>query len=79
MAPMFGVPRQAPPRNGTQDEMLRPVPWFTKMDSRPKPASSMLVWIQSAMVSSASSHVMRSHLFSPRLPARLSGYFGRSS
>ena len=79
MAPMLGVPRQAPPRNGTQDEMLRPVPWFTKMDSRPKPASSRFVWIQSQISSSASSHVMRSHLFSPRSPARRRGYFGRSS
>ena len=79
MAPMFGVPRQAPPRNGTQDEMLRPVPWFTKMDSRPKPASSRFVWIQSHIWSSASSHVQRSHA-SP-LPrssfARLMGYTTR--
>ena len=59
--------------------MLRPVPWFTKMDSRPKPLASISLWMKSAMVSSASSHEMRSHLFSPRLPTRLSGYFGRFS
>ena len=79
MAPLLGVPRHAPPRNGTQDEMLRPVPWFTKMDSRPNPASSMLTRIHSAMVSSASSQLMRSHLFSPRAPARLRGHLGRSA
>ena len=79
MPPTLAVRKHAPAMKGTCQLMLRPVPCPTRMDSRPRPLSSISSLMYVAIMSMASSHVMRSHLFSPRSPARFMGYFRRWS
>ena len=72
----LGLPKPAYVMSGTAQLQLRPVPIMPTMDSGPY--SFCIRRTFSSMMSSASSQLMRSHLFSPRSPARLRGYFRRS-